>query len=70
MDIMKSPSKQRTVSLARSIVCYLAVEKLMISGAYAARILDLCASAASKSAARGRMDSLMKQIENDIFDFK
>ena len=54
----------------RSIVCYLAVEKLMTSGAYAARILDLCASAVSKSAVRGRMDSLAKEIENDMFDFK
>lgn len=31
--IMKSSSKQRTVSRARAIICYLAVDKLMISGA-------------------------------------
>jgi hypothetical protein len=32
--------------------------------------LNLSPSAVGKSAARGRMDSLAKQIENDIFDFK
>ena len=69
-DIMKSSSKQRTVSRARAIICYLAVDKLMISGADAARKLNLSPSAVSKPAVRGRMNSLAKQIENDIFDFK
>ena len=69
-DIIRSSSKQRTISRLRSIICYLAEDKLMISGADIARKLNLSPSAVSKSAVRGRMDSLAKQIENDIFDFK
>lgn len=69
-EIIKSSSKQRSASRARSIICYLAVDKLMISGADFVLKLYLSPSAVSKSTARGHTDSLAKQIENDIFDFK
>ena len=69
-DIIESASKQRTISRARSVICYLAVDKLMISGADVARKLNLSPSAVSKLVVRGRMDSLAKQIEKEIFDFK
>ena len=69
-DIIKSSSKQRTVARARSIISYLAIDKLMISGADVARKLNLSPSAVSKSAVRGRVDRFRKQIENNIFDFK
>jgi len=49
----------------RSIICCLAVHKLMISAADVARKLDLSPSVVSKSAVRGRMDSLLKRIQND-----
>ncbi len=67
---MKSSSKQSTVFRVRATICYLAVDKLIISGADAARKLNLSPSAISKLAVRGRMNSLAKQIKNDIFDFK
>ncbi len=69
-EIIKNSTKQRTVSRARSIICYLAVDKLMISGAYIAAQLNLSPSTVSKSAARGRMDCLAKQIENNLFSLK
>jgi hypothetical protein len=69
-DIIESSSKQRTISRARSVICYLAVDKLMISGADVARKLNLSPSAVSKLVVRGRMDKLAKQIEKEIFDFK
>lgn len=51
----------------RSIICYLAVHKLMISAADIASKLNLSPSAVSKSAVRCRMDRIEKQIENDMF---
>ena len=67
--ILKGSSKQRTVSRARSIICYLAINKMGISGATIARKLMLSPSTVSKSSARGQTDSLTKQIENEIFDY-
>jgi putative transposase len=67
--ILKGSSKQRTVSRARSIICYLAINKMGISGAAIARKLMLSPSTVSKSSARGQTDSLTKQIENEIFDY-
>jgi len=67
--ILKGSSKQRTVSRARSIICYLGINKMGISGATIARKLMLSPSTVSKSSARGQTDSLTKQIENEIFDY-
>jgi len=67
-EILKGSSKQRTVSRARSIICYLAINKMGISGATIARRLMLSPSTVSKSAVRGQIDRLTKQIENEIFD--
>ena len=69
-DIFKSSSRQRTVSRARSIICCLAVDQLMVYGAEVARQLNLSTSAVSKLASRGRLDPLSKKIAEKLFDFK
>jgi REP element-mobilizing transposase RayT len=68
-DIIISSSRQRTVAKARSIICCLAVDQLMIHGAEVARHLNLSTSAVSKLAGRGRLNPDAKEIARDIFDF-
>lgn len=68
-NIIRSSSRQRTVAKARSIVCCLAVDQLMIYGAEVARQLNLSTSAVSKLASRGRKDPITKEIARTIFDF-
>ena len=63
-----SSSRQRIVAHARSIICALAVDRLAVSGAHVASMLNLSPSAVSKLASRGRKDSRREKIENDIFD--
>jgi REP element-mobilizing transposase RayT len=69
-EIIKSSSRQRTVAQARSIICCLAVDQLMIHGAEVARQLDLSTSAVSKLASRGRSDPISKEVARELFDFK
>ena len=68
-DIIRSSSRQRMVAKARSIVCCLAVDQLMVHGAEVARRLNLSTSAVSKLASRGRMDPAAKEIAKEIFGF-
>ncbi len=58
--------RKRSVALARSIICALAVDRLMFSGADIARKLDITPSAVSKLVARGRADPLLSEIEVKI----
>ena len=67
---IRGASKQRQISRARSIVSYLAIEKLGIRGAELARRWGVSPSAVSKAAARGRMDSEATKIENKLFPSK
>ena len=67
-EIIKGPSKQREACRARSIVCYLAVQRLGIVGAQLARQLNLTASAVSKLISRGRHDSVSKDIACELLD--
>ena len=67
-EIIKGSSKQREGSRARSIVCYLAVEKLAMVGAQLARQLSLTPSAVSKLVSRGRYDPVSKDIATELFD--
>lgn len=52
-DLIISTSRQKTVARARSIICCLAKEKLMVTGADVARKLNLSPSTVSKLASRG-----------------
>lgn len=65
---IKSPSKQRTAAKVRSVICYLAVRKLRISGADVARELSLTPSAVSKSVIRGQGEKRTVEIEKLLFD--
>ncbi|MGD8770078.1 MAG: hypothetical protein PVJ06_08540 [Desulfobacterales bacterium] len=47
-SLLASSSRQRTVARARSIICAIAVDKLIISGANVASMLSLSPSAVSK----------------------
>ncbi len=67
-EIIKGSSKQRDGTRARSIVCYLAVEKLAMVGAQLARQLNITASAVSKLISRGRHDPVSKDIATKLFD--
>ena len=69
-DIIYSSSRQRAVAKARSIICCLAVDQLMIHGAEVARRLNISTSAVSKLASRGRSDPVSKELTQKLFDFK
>ena len=65
-EVIQSPSKQRNASRARSLLCHLAVNRLMISCVEVAKKLKLSQSAVSKAAFRGRSDSLAVEIEQEL----
>ena len=66
-NIIKSHSKQQPGGRARAIICYLASERLGISGAQLARKLQLSPSAVSKLIRRGRQDGLTNKIDSHLF---
>jgi REP element-mobilizing transposase RayT len=63
---LKTSCKARNVSLARSILCYLAVRKLLISCAEVARVLNISPSAVSKAVTKGQAASDLKKIQKTI----
>ena len=65
-NIIKSNSKQQPGGRARAIICYLASERLGISGAQLARQLRLSPSAVSKLIIRGRQDGMANKIDSKI----
>jgi putative transposase len=64
---LMSSSKQREVCRARWALCYVAVNRLMISCADIARKLNISPSSVSKSVLRGRSDRLLEEIEKAVF---
>jgi chromosomal replication initiation ATPase DnaA len=52
VDLILSSSRQLTAALARSIICCLAVDQLMLSGTFVACQLNLTPSAVSKLVSR------------------
>ena len=67
-EILFSPSKKTSVSRIRSIICFLAMDKFMISRVTAAGQLGLSPSGVSKLISRGRLDDLSEQIAESVFD--
>ena len=65
-EFIKSAGKYREISSARSVVCYLAVEKLRFSGREVARELGISPSAVSKAVIRGRTDKYSEFIWKEI----
>ena len=68
IEELKTGSKERKISHARSVVCYLAVRKLMISCADAARALKISPSTVSKAAIKGRAVQDRKKILKDLLE--
>jgi hypothetical protein len=66
VDLILSSSRQRTVALARSIICCLAVDQLLLSGTVVAGRLNLTPSAVSKLASRGRLETQTKAIATEL----
>jgi REP element-mobilizing transposase RayT len=61
-ELLSTPSKDRKISRARAILCYLAVRRLMVSGADVARALNLSPSMVSRAASRGSKDAEAKKL--------
>ena len=66
IEDLKSVSKDRQVSRARRVLCYLAVRKLAIRGADVARALKISPSTVSKSVIKGRKEAKQNKIQKDI----
>jgi hypothetical protein len=66
VDLILSSSRQRTVALARSIICCLAVDQLLLSGTEVAGRLNLTPSAVSKLASRGRLKMETGEIAKEL----
>jgi putative transposase len=64
--IVRSASKRRDVSRARSILCHIAVNRFMLSCVEVAKELNLSPSTVSKSTIRGQSDTLVSQIEEQL----
>ena len=70
VDLILSSSRQRTVALARSIICCLAVDQLMLSGTLVASQLNLTPSAVSKLVSRGRLETETREIAKELPEVK
>ncbi|NIM96999.1 MAG: transposase [candidate division Zixibacteria bacterium] len=68
IDDLKTASKQRTITEARTVLCYLAVRRLMISCADVARTLNISPAAVSRAVGRGQMASEIKMIQKGLLD--
>ncbi len=64
---IEKKGRKRSIALARSIICALAVDRLMLTGADIARKLNLTASGVSKLVARGRGEPAFHQVEEMLF---
>lgn len=62
MEVIKGNGKQRKVSRARSIICWLAVDKLGKSGRQVAQRIGISPSAVSKALIRGHSDYRSESI--------
>jgi putative transposase len=65
-EYIKGTGKQPKVSLARAIVCLLAVDKLKLSSREVARRLGLTPSAVSKALVRAKYDTQSEAIWKEI----
>jgi hypothetical protein len=65
---LKTASKESTITLARRILCYLAVRKLMLSCTEVARQLNISPTAASRAATIGRKLPDRRKIRKQLLD--
>jgi chromosomal replication initiation ATPase DnaA len=65
---LKTASKESTLTKARTVLCYLAVRKLMIRGADVARKLRISPATVSRAVSRGRSLPNLKQIQKKLLE--
>jgi len=66
IEDLKTTSKERRISHARSMICYLAVRKLMISCAEVSLSLKISPSTVSKAVIKGRAANNREKIQKDL----
>ncbi len=66
IPMILSSSRQRTIALARFIICCLAVDQLLLSAAYVASRLNLTPSAVSKLTSRGCLETETRVIDKEL----
>jgi len=66
-ESIEQKGRKRSIALARAIVCTLAVDRLMMTGADIARRLHLTPSGVRRLVARGRREPALGQIEQMLF---
>ena len=67
---LKTAGKEATITKARTVLCYLAVRKLMISCADVARTLRISPATVSRAASRGSELSNLKHLQNHLIGNK
>ena len=65
---LKTASKEATITKARTVLCYLAVRKLMISCAEVARSLRISPATVSRAIRRAGAIKNMKQLQDKLLD--
>jgi len=65
VDLILSSSRQRIVALARSIICCVAVDQLMLSETFVASRLNLTPSAVSKLVNRRHLETETRKIAKE-----
>ena len=65
-EVLQSASKQRRAARARSLLCHIAINRLMLSCVDVAKKLNLSQSAVCKAVTRGRSDNLAAEIEQEL----
>ncbi len=66
VEDLKTPSKQRRITEARAVVCYLAVRKLRLSCAEVSRSLNISPSTVSVAVQRGQKIKDIKEIQEKL----
>jgi putative transposase len=66
VDTLRIATKQLRITKARSVLCYLAVRKLKVSGTEITRKLNVTPSAVSKAVSRGQSILRQAAIENAL----
>jgi REP element-mobilizing transposase RayT len=67
-ESLYTATKQPVISRARALLCYFAVNNLMMRGAEVAHRLGVSPSSVSRSVARGRADNLVEKIQKICFE--
>lgn len=66
-ESLYTATKQPVISRARALLCYFAVNNLMMRGAEVAHRLGVSPSSVSRSVARGRADNFVEKIQKICF---